>query len=866
LLGVLMSTGLGCFPERPPTEEPAPQDAPTEPDDLVRDHESADAGSAHGDPSDGGSVVVTVLDAGINEETPVTHTSADASVPGSWSSWDGGAVGPNEVLDAGAHDPETERLDSGEEPEANISFDAGQWSETAHDAGMPPSDRCAPEFYDHDNNYWTDCLPCTPPCGPFSYEVQNCESFQNRICECQTNFVENENGDCVKEIDSGVVDDTYHPNDSDETPDGDDDNTHTDDEDIDNGDDNGANDVQSTASFAATPLWSLTFQDEFNGPQPGDDLSCYSRTPQCLFHNAWGPIDCPEDVAAQMADLNKCVWSVYDFYNYMNGFEEASAMKNAFSASEVKVENGNLVLSARTQGSSHDDCGQWYDDERTDGYGNYTVDCPLLSGGVHSRHYSWGGNVSVEGFLQKHGRFEVRARLPGGPGAWPAIWMLPQGGGWPDGGEIDIMEAWAHRRAKVYHTYHDGIEDQGIKTAAGMEHKARSRFYPQSGRDDTFDDDFHVYAVEWDENELRFFVDKWYVGTIRNGDMGEMGDDFAMEVPTLANYILLNYTMTADIGTWAGNVIYNYRPDLDDFQPREMLIDYVRVYEKHNPEMSIACPWGGSYDGANCSVASLPSGVAVYIKDSSLYSIAANSAPYCPQGGTHIDGECLHVQMASGAPTFIWSDKFYVGAGNEESTLTHGCRHPCEGHGVYDGYGCYVGSAPDGHVARIENGSFYYRITGWDDFWGGDNDCFETHPEDDDGCLFAAIPENRDGFVNKTNEGARLSLESFYLEPLCEPFDHLSNCANPCPVGGRYKYGECFLMKVPDGANGFIYDDNFYLSKNTDADPCPYGGLFDGANCKIYEMPAGHSGRLEGDDFIINPSCERIPYEAGTGY
>ena len=175
-----------------------------------------------------------------------------------------------------------------------------------------------------------------------------------------------------------------------------------------------------------------------------------------------------------------------------------------------------------------------------------------------------------------------------------------------------------------------------------------------------------------------------------------------------------------------------------------------------------------------------------------------------------------------------------MGAGNEESTLAHGCRHPCGGYGVYDGYGCYVGSAPDDHVARIENGKFYYRITGWDDFLGGDNDCFESHPEDDDGCLFAEIPENRDGFVNKTNEGARLSLESFYLEPLCEPFDHLSNCANPCPVGGRYKYGECFLMKVPDGANAFIYNDNFYFSKNTDADPCPYGGLFDGAGVKFF--------------------------------
>ena len=113
LLGVLMSTGLGCFPDRPPTEEPAPQDAPAKPDDLVREHELADAGPAHGNPTDGGSLVVTVLDAGINEETPVTHTSADASVPGSWSSRDGGAVGLNEVLDAGAHDPETERLDSG---------------------------------------------------------------------------------------------------------------------------------------------------------------------------------------------------------------------------------------------------------------------------------------------------------------------------------------------------------------------------------------------------------------------------------------------------------------------------------------------------------------------------------------------------------------------------------------------------------------------------------------------------------------------------------------------------------------------------------------------------------------------------------
>ena len=79
--------------------------------------------------------------------------------------------------------------------------------------------------------------------------------------------------------DSGDDEDTYHPNDSDETPIRDDENTHSDDDDVDNGEEVGANDVESTPSFAATPLWSLTFQDEFNGPQP-DDLSRYSRTPK----------------------------------------------------------------------------------------------------------------------------------------------------------------------------------------------------------------------------------------------------------------------------------------------------------------------------------------------------------------------------------------------------------------------------------------------------------------------------------------------------------------------------------------------------------------------------------------------------------
>ena len=622
-----------------------------------------DAGPAFAPNEDAGTVSAINIDGGQS----VSSNTLDAGQSVSSNTMDAGESGTLTLVDAGVLVTFDSGLPDAGMPSMNDSGNPN-WDTLTPlpDAGIPIGVRCAPEYYDHDNNYWTACIPCRPPCGPFSNIVQSCQIFQNRICECQVNYVENENGDCVKESDSDNDQGTYFPNDSfeTETPDGDADNTDEEDEDVDNGDEAGAHAVQSTASFAATPLWSLTFQDEFNGPQPGDDLSCYSRTPKCLFHWGWGPIDCPDEVVAQMANLNKCVWSVYDFYNYMNGKnpeEHAPGMKNAFSASEVKVENGYLVLSARTQGSSHNDCGQEYHDERTDNV-NYTVDCPFLSGGVHSRHHSWAGNVSVEGFLQKHGRFEVRARLPGGPGAWPAIWMLPQGGLWPDNGEIDIMEAWAHKPGKVYGTYHDGVDAQEIKTKVEFEHRARSRFYPQSGRNDTFEDDFHVYAVEWDENELRFYVDKWYVGTFYNGQNGESGDtDFVMTLPTLANYIILNYTIKADIGSWDDNFPINYRPDLDDFQPREMLIDYVRVYERNEPEMSIACPWGGTYDGANCQLASVPSGVAVYIKDSSLYSIAASSAPYCPQGVPMLTGRAYTYKwyrvrrLLFGPINFMWA-------------------------------------------------------------------------------------------------------------------------------------------------------------------------------------------------------------------
>lgn len=197
--------------------------------------------------------------------------------------------------------------------------------------------------------------------------------------------------------------------------------------------------------------------------------------------------------------------------------EDADLVKNNelqyYSPDEVYLHDG--VLTLRSQ-------------KRTIGHNSYT------SGLVESR-----GN-----FSNRYGRYEIRAKLPKGKGIWPAHWMLPESGGWPP--EIDIMECLGDDPYTVYGTVHWGVWPNN--SWAGGEYR---------GPD--YSEDFHTFAVEWEEGEIRWYVDDTLYLRATN------------HIPQEPFYIILN---TAVGGNWPGN------PDETTVFPQYHDIDYVRVYGK----------------------------------------------------------------------------------------------------------------------------------------------------------------------------------------------------------------------------------------------------------------------------------------------
>jgi beta-glucanase (GH16 family) len=163
----------------------------------------------------------------------------------------------------------------------------------------------------------------------------------------------------------------------------------------------------------------------------------------------------------------------------------------------------------------------------------------------------------------KYGRIEMCAKLPYGKGIWPAFWTLGTDideVDWPECGEIDIMELIGGE-GNVGGEGGDNLIYANLHYTDGESPNENNSYVlpKEKGR---FCDDFHVIGCEWDEQEIKFYVDDniYFRGSI--------ADKPYFQKP---HYILLNLAIG---GEWAGD------PAPETIFPQYYYIDWVRVYQK----------------------------------------------------------------------------------------------------------------------------------------------------------------------------------------------------------------------------------------------------------------------------------------------
>jgi len=236
--------------------------------------------------------------------------------------------------------------------------------------------------------------------------------------------------------------------------------------------------------------------------------------------------------------------------------------------------NPNLVWSDEFDYTGLPDPAKWNMETGGGGWGNnelqyYTnsqnnamVDNGILT--ITAREESFGGRdytsariTTQNKFDVKYGKIEAKIRLPYGKGLWPAFWMLGanfSSAGWPACGEIDIMEM---------------VGGQGNdKTCYATLHWDNNGEYAQYGESYSlpsgiFADDWHVFAVEWNSQQIKGFMDdiQYFVIDITPSQLSEFHNKF---------FIILNVAVG---GNWPGS------PDATTTFPQTMEVDWVRVYE-----------------------------------------------------------------------------------------------------------------------------------------------------------------------------------------------------------------------------------------------------------------------------------------------
>ncbi|QTL99182.1 family 16 glycosylhydrolase [Iocasia frigidifontis] len=272
-------------------------------------------------------------------------------------------------------------------------------------------------------------------------------------------------------------------------------------------------------------------------------------------------------------------------------------------ADEDKVENWELVWSEEFNSSEINtdiwnfqlgNGPDWNQDGSPDAWGNeeaeyYTEDNAYIENGklvIEAReetridmgkrlHYTSARLNTKDKYTFKYGRIEVRAKLPeGGQGIWPAIWLLGSNEDtaiWPACGEIDIMEYLGHEPNIIHGTSHGPVS-----AGPGIGHKYELPL------GEKFSDKYHDFILEWDEDELEFYVDDVLYHVVNKHEAGEADWVFDHDF-----YMLLNLAVG---GSWPGY------PDETTPFPQTMKVDYVRYYQDTDPRTIDDEKWDSEYE------------------------------------------------------------------------------------------------------------------------------------------------------------------------------------------------------------------------------------------------------------------------------
>ncbi|MGP3984192.1 family 16 glycosylhydrolase [Streptomyces sp. KR80] len=282
----------------------------------------------------------------------------------------------------------------------------------------------------------------------------------------------------------------------------------------------------STTVFLALLSWSfVSAPPAVSGPAagkaPGGDQESAAATGTVTF------VDDFNGPAGSAVDSTK--WQIETGDNVNNHERQYYTAGNKNAALDGQ---GNLVITARKENPANYQC--WY------GTCQYT-----------SARLNTAGK-----FTQTYGHYEARIKITRGKGMWPAFWMLGNdigSVGWPNSGEIDVMENVGHEPTKVYGTIHG----PGYSGSGGI---GASYSSPNGA---PFADAFHTFAVDWTPNSIKWSVDGTVYQTRTPADLG--GKTWVFNKPF---FIILNLAVGGD---WPGD------PDGNTTFPQQMLVDYVRV-------------------------------------------------------------------------------------------------------------------------------------------------------------------------------------------------------------------------------------------------------------------------------------------------